>query len=138
MPDVSPVFPSLLTLAPLLGAAFGAGSITQLARLLAQADTPRARTAAAVSVAAGIAAVTVVALLTVTLRPEPAPALLLAAACVSGWSGPGILARLGAVIERRLGLAPAPGVFAPDASQEWAQEWAQNPAPSAEDGRGPA
>ncbi len=114
MSDSSPIPPSLLTLAPLLGAAFVAGGITQLARLLGQDQTPRARTVAALAVAAGIAALTVVALMTVTLRPDPAPALLLASACVTGWSGPGILARLGALIERRLGLSPSPALFAPD------------------------
>ncbi|OLV15449.1 hypothetical protein [Deinococcus marmoris] len=124
MSDSSPVPPSLLTLAPLLGAAFVAGGITQLARLLGQDQTPRARTVAALAVAAGIAALTVVALMTVTLRPDPAPALLLAAACVTGWSGPGILARLGALIERRLGLSPSPALFAPD------------PAPAEAEGRG--
>lgn len=116
MSDISPTSASLLTLAPLLGAAFVAGGITQLARLLGQDRTPRARAVVALAVAAGIAALTVVALMTVTLRPDPAPALLLAAACVTGWSGPGILARLGAVIERRLGLSPAPTVFGPDSS----------------------
>ena len=39
----------------------------------------------------------------------PTLLLLLAAACVTGWSGPGILTRLGGVIERRLGLAPLHG-----------------------------
>lgn len=126
MSDHSPVPLSLLTLAPLLGAAFVAGGVTQLARLLGQDTAPRARAALALAVAAGIAALTVVALMTVTLRPDPAPALLLAAACVTGWSGPGILARLGAVIERRLGLSPAPSIFAPD------------PAPDDPPGRGPA
>ncbi|GGL75151.1 hypothetical protein GCM10010840_11570 [Deinococcus aerolatus] len=125
MSDVSPVS-ALLVLAPLLGAAFVAGGITQLARLLGQSEPPRTRAVLALAVAAGIAALTVVALLTVTLRPEPAPALLLAAACVTGWSGPGILARLGAVIERRLGLSSTPSVFAPDAG------------PGEEAGRGPS
>ena len=114
MSDSSPVPASLLLLAPLLGAAFVAGGITQLARLLGQNETPRARAVAALAVAAGIAALTVVALMTVTLPPDPSPALLLAAACVTGWSGPGILARLGTVIERRLGLSPSPTVFGPE------------------------
>ncbi|CAM3581102.1 hypothetical protein [Deinococcus frigens] len=118
MPDSSAIPASLLILAPLLGAAFAAGSITQLARLLGQDETPRARATAALAVAAGIAALTVAALMTVTLRPDPAPALLLAAACVTGWSGPGILARLGAVIERRLGLSPSPTLFAPESAPD--------------------
>jgi hypothetical protein len=122
MSDISPVPPSLLSLAPLLGAALVAGSVTQLARLLGQSEPPRARAALALALAAGIAALTVVALMTVTLRPDPDPALLLAAACVTGWSGPGILARLGAVIESRLGLAPAPAVFAPEAGPEAQKE----------------
>ena len=126
MSDTVSFSSALLTLAPLLGATFVAGSVTQLARLLGQNETPRARAVAALAVAAGIAALTVAALMTVTLRPAPAPALLLAAACVTGWSGPGILARLGAVIERRLGLSPAPSVFAPD------------PVPDDPPGRGPA
>jgi hypothetical protein len=112
------VFASLLGLAPLLGAAFVAGGVTQLARLLAQNAAPRARTAAALAVAAGIAALTVVALLTAAVPQEAAPALLLAAACVTGWSGPGILARLGTVIERRLGLSPTPSVFAPEPPED--------------------
>lgn len=91
-------------LAPLLGTAFAAGAVTQLARLLARVALPRLRQVLALAMAAGIAALTVTALLTVLLRPPPAPALLLAAACVTGWSGPGILTRLGAMIERRLGL----------------------------------
>lgn len=118
MPDSSPFSSALLTLAPLLGAAFVAGGVTQLARLLGQDTAPRARAALALAVAAGIAALTVVALMTVTLRPDPAPALLLAAACVTGWSGPAVLARLGAVIERRLGLSPAPPLFGPDAAPD--------------------
>ncbi|GGO18907.1 hypothetical protein [Deinococcus humi] len=126
MSDSSPVPASLLILAPLLGAAFVAGGITQLARLLGQDETPRARAVAALAVAAGIAALTVVALMTVTLPPDPSPALLLAAACVTGWSGPGILARLGTVIERRLGLSPSPTVFGPE------------PGPDEREGRGPA
>lgn len=101
MSDLAP----LLDLFPLLGTAFGAGSVTQLARQLARPAPPRARRVLAHAAAAGIAALTVVALLTVLWRPAPAPALLLAAACVTGWSGPGILTRLGGVIERRLGLA---------------------------------
>lgn len=100
MSDAAP----LLNLLPLLSTAFGAGSVTQLARQLARTAPPRARRVLALAAAAGIAALTVVALLTVLWRPTPAPALLLAAACVTGWSGPGILTRLGAVIERRLGL----------------------------------
>ncbi|BDP42649.1 hypothetical protein DAETH_26180 [Deinococcus aetherius] len=101
MSDVAP----LLDLLPVLGIAFGAGGVTQLARQLARSDPPRARRVLALAAAAGIAALTVVALLTALLRPPPVPALLLAAACVTGWSGPGILTRLGGVIERRLGLA---------------------------------
>ncbi len=108
------VLVSLLGLAPLLGAAFAAGGVTQLARLLSQSTAPRARTAAALAVAAGIAALTVVALLTAAVPQGVAPALLLAAACVTGWSGPGILARLGTLIERRLGLTPTPSLFTPE------------------------
>lgn len=100
---------TLSTLAPLLGVAFAAGAVTQLARQLARPLAPGARQVLALAVAAGIAALTVVALLTVLLRPPPAPALLLAAACVTGWSGPGILTRLGALIERKLGLPGDPG-----------------------------
>ena len=99
---------TLSGLAPLLGVAFAAGAVTQLARQLARPFIPRLRQVLALAVAAGIAALTVVALLTVFLRPPPAPALLLAAACVTGWSGPGILTRLGALIERKLGLPGDP------------------------------
>lgn len=95
-------------LTPLLGVAFTAGAVTQLARQLARAVLPRLRQVAALSTAAGIAALTVTALLTVLVRPAPAPALLLAAACVTGWSGPGILSRLGGLVERKLGLPSAP------------------------------
>ncbi|WP_019586461.1 hypothetical protein [Deinococcus apachensis] len=95
-------------IAPLLGVAFAAGAVTQLARQLARVTLPRLRQVAALSMAAGIAALTVTALLTVFMRPAPAPALLLAAACVIGWSGPGILTRLSALIERKLGLPSVP------------------------------
>lgn len=99
--------PTPLTgLLPLLGSAFLAGAVTQLARQLARPAPPRARMVTALAAAAGIAALTVVALLTALLRPAPAPALLLAAACVTGWSGPGILTRLGTLLERKLGLPP--------------------------------
>ncbi|MEF2276890.1 hypothetical protein V3W47_01185 [Deinococcus sp. YIM 134068] len=101
----------LTDLLPLLATAFGAGAVTQLARLLSRPAPPPARRALALAVAAGIAAVTAVALLSVTvpLRSAPAPALLLAAACVTGWSGPGLLTRLGGLIERRLGLGGQEG-----------------------------
>lgn len=97
---------SLTELLPLLATAFGAGAVTQLARLLSRPVSPPARRVLALAVAAGIAALTAVALLSVTvpLRSGPAPALLLAAACVVGWSGPSLLTRLGGLIERRLGL----------------------------------
>lgn len=110
MPDVPPA-PSLLSLAPLLGAAFLAGSVTQLTRQLAGRHRPRLRPTAALSVAAGIAALTVVALMTVTLPQQAAPALQLAAACITGWSGPGLLTRLGSLLERRLGLNAGSGLF---------------------------
>ncbi|GGL97131.1 hypothetical protein [Deinococcus aerophilus] len=113
-----PVLASLLGLAPLLGAAFAAGGVTQLARLLAQNAPPHVRMAAALGVAAGIAALTVVALLTAAIPHGVDPALLLAAACVTGWSGPGILARLGTLIERRLGLTPTPSLFAPEPPED--------------------
>lgn len=113
---------SLSTLFPLLGTAFAAGAATQLARQLARPAPPRVRLVLALGVAAGIAALTVVALLTTVLRPPPAPALLLAAACVTGWSGPGILTRLGTLVERRLGagglLEPDPGPEIPPLGNE--------------------
>ncbi|MFC4640432.1 hypothetical protein [Deinococcus hohokamensis] len=107
MPPSVSSFSSLLALAPLLGAAFVAGSLTQLTRQLARPQVPALRPTAAQSTAAGIAALSVVALLSATISPAPAPALLLAAACVTGWSGPHILARLGGLIERQLGLVTA-------------------------------
>lgn len=107
----------------LLAPALLAGSVTQLARQLARPAAPPLRRLLALSAAAGIAALTVVALLSVFLKPAPAPALLLAAACITGWSGPGILSRLGTLIERKLGLPgdlsseasgnEAPGTYAP-------------------------
>ncbi|MFC4426809.1 hypothetical protein [Deinococcus navajonensis] len=107
MPSSVSFASSLLALAPLLGAAFVAGSLTQLTRQLARPQAPALRPTAALAVAAGIAALSVAALLSATLAPAPAPALLLAAACITGWSGPHILARLGSLIERQLGLGPA-------------------------------
>jgi len=92
------------SLLPVLGPALLAGALTQLARQLARPTAPPLRRLLALAAAAGIAALTVAALLSVWLRPPPAPALLLAAACITGWSGPGILTRLGALIERKLGL----------------------------------
>ncbi|EYB67152.1 hypothetical protein DEIPH_ctg051orf0067 [Deinococcus phoenicis] len=102
----------LAGLVPLFGGAFVAGAVTQLARQLARPAPPRARVVIARATCAGIAALTVAALLTVVVRPVPAAALLLAAACVTGWSGPGILTRLGTLVERKLGL---PG----DPQREW-------------------
>ena len=96
--------PSLLVWLPTLGAAFAAGAVTQLARQLARTQPPGLRATLALGVAAGIAALTVVALLSASVPTGTAPALLLAAACVTGWSGPGILARLGSLVERKLGL----------------------------------
>lgn len=103
MPLPSPLAPELTAL---MLVAFAAGSFTQLARQLAAPTSPTLRRTLALSVLGGIAALSVVALLSATLTPAPASALLLAAACVSGWSGPRLLTRLGALIERRLGLAP--------------------------------
>lgn len=120
MPDVFP--PPLLALAPLLGTALVAGSLTQLARRLALPDPPRLRPTLALSLAAGIAALTVTALL-LGLSRDPgtvSPAWLLAAACITGWSGPDILARLGQLIEKRLGLpaSPAPAGNVPQVPAE--------------------
>lgn len=113
-------FTSLLSL---LGPALVAGTLTQLARQLARPAAPPLRRLLALGGAAGIAALTVVALLSVFMKPPPVPALLLAAACITGWSGPGILSRLGALIERKLGLPgdlssevlgnEAPGTYVP-------------------------
>ncbi|GGL14673.1 hypothetical protein [Deinococcus radiotolerans] len=103
MPDPSPLTPTLRDLLPLLLLSFSAGSLTQLTRLLARPGRPRLRPTLALATAAGIAALTVSAL-TCAALPHPAPALLLALACVTGWSGPGILARLGGLVERQLGL----------------------------------
>lgn len=97
----SPIPPDVLGL---LVFAFGAGTLTQLARQLAQPTPLSLRRTLALGVLAGIAALSVVALLTATMSPAPAQALLLAAACISGWSGPSLLGRLGSVVERRLGL----------------------------------
>lgn len=97
-------FIPLTGLLPLLGSAFLAGAVTQLTRQLSRVTLPGPRRVVALVVAAGIAALTVAALLITLLRPAPGPALLLAAACVTGWSGPGILTRLGALIERQLGV----------------------------------
>lgn len=99
-----PNFPE--DLVPVLALAFAAGLVTQLARQLAQAVTPSVRRVLALAIAAGIAALTVVALLSALMSPPPAAAFLLASACVTGWSGPHILTRLGTLIERRLGLTP--------------------------------
>ncbi|WP_034385840.1 hypothetical protein [Deinococcus sp. YIM 77859] len=99
---------TLTGLLPVLGSTFLAGALTQLTRQLSRAAPLGARRVGALTAAAGIAALTVAALLTVLLRPAPTPALLLAAACVTGWSGPGILTRLGGVIERQLGVPGPP------------------------------
>lgn len=107
MPDPAPLPSSLLLWLPTLGAAFAAGTITQLARQLACPRPPGLRATLALGVAAGIAALTVVALLSAGAPAGATPSLLLAAACITGWSGPGILARLGQLVERRLGL-PVP------------------------------
>lgn len=103
MLDPSPLAPTLRDLLPLLLLSFSAGSLTQLTRLLARPGPPRLRPTLALAAAAGIAALTVTALTRAAL-PHPDPALLLALACVTGWSGPGILARLGGLVERQLGL----------------------------------
>ncbi|GAA5502085.1 hypothetical protein Dxin01_01824 [Deinococcus xinjiangensis] len=87
--------------------AFAAGASTQLARQLAAPTSPTLRRTFAFGVLGGIAAVSVVALLSASLTPSPSAALLLAAACISGWSGPKLLGRLGTLIERRLGLSSA-------------------------------
>lgn len=108
MPDADLFAPVPLHWWLLVGATFGAGLVTQVARLLSRAKAPGARATLALGVCAGIAAITVVALLSVTLPQPASPAILLAAACVTGWSGPGILGRLGGLIERRLGLTGAP------------------------------
>ncbi|MEW6421862.1 MAG: hypothetical protein AB1511_09075 [Deinococcota bacterium] len=92
-------------LAPLLGGTFIAGVLTQLVRQLARSTPPQVRVVIALAVAGGIAALTVTALMTGVMRPVPSPALLLAAACMSGWSGPRILTQLGTLLERKLGLA---------------------------------
>lgn len=102
MPDPSHLAPTLRDLLPLL-LSFTAGSLTQLTRLLSRPGAPRLRPTLALSAAAGIAALTVGALTSAAL-PRPEPSLLLALACVTGWSGPGILARLSGVVERQLGL----------------------------------
>ncbi|GAA5533517.1 hypothetical protein [Deinococcus aluminii] len=115
-------------LLPLLASAFVAGAVTQLARQLARSAPPRARVVTALATAAGIAALTVTALLTVFMRPAPAPALLLAAACVTGWSGPGILTRLGTLLERKLGL---PG----DLAREWPRNETRRTDPGRADGQ---
>lgn len=110
MPDTilppSLVAPALLALAPTLGAAFLAGAITQLARQLAHTHLLPARAISALAVVGGIAALTVIALLSTLPQAQP-PELLLAAACITGWSGPKILTRLGSLLERRLGLGGA-------------------------------
>ncbi|WP_146160603.1 hypothetical protein [Deinococcus arcticus] len=106
MPDPSSLPPALSTLAPLLLLAFAAGSFTQLTRVLSRPGRQSARRTAAQALAAGVAALTVSALLSAALPSPVAPALLLAAACVTGWSGPAILARLGVLMERQLGLRP--------------------------------
>ncbi len=102
MPFSSPFAPELL--AQVL-VAFAAGSFTQLARQLAAPSSPTVRRTLALAALGGIAALSVVALLSASLTPAPAPALLLAAGCISGWSGPSLLGRLGTLIERRLGLS---------------------------------
>ena len=117
MSDAAPPTSALLLWLPTLATAFTAGTVTQLARQLAAPGTLRLRTTVALAVAAGIAALSVVALLAVTLPAQTSPALLLAAACVTGWSGPGILARLGSVVERRLGLPGTTQPFDPPADQ---------------------
>ncbi len=132
MPDV--LSPPLLALAPLLGTALVAGSLTQLARRLALPDAPRLRPTLALSLAAGIAALTVTALL-LGLSRDPgsvSPAWLLAAACITGWSGPDILARLGQLIEKRLGLPATPPL--PDPTAGNVPQVPAAPAPGAENG----
>lgn len=113
MSDVAPLTSTLLQWVPTLATAFVAGTITQLARQLAVPGALRLRPTLALAVAAGIAALSAVALLAVTLPDGASPALLLAAACVTGWSGPGLLARLGTLVERRLGLPGATQPFDP-------------------------
>ncbi|WP_309570423.1 hypothetical protein [Deinococcus sp.] len=115
MSDAAPPTSALLLWLPTLATAFTAGTITQLARQLATPGTLRLRTTLALAVAAGIAALSVVALLAVTIPADTSPALLLAAACVTGWSGPSILGRLGSLIERRLGLPSTTQPFDPPA-----------------------
>lgn len=101
---------ALLALAPLLTATFLAGSLTQLTRQCARPKAPALRLALAQAAAAGIAALSVSALLSAALSPVPEPALLLAFACATGWSGPRILGRLGSLTEKWLGLhSPTPG-----------------------------
>ncbi|GHF39782.1 hypothetical protein HNQ07_001693 [Deinococcus metalli] len=118
MSDVAPPTFALLQWLPTLATAFAAGTVTQLARQLAAPGPLRVRSTVALAVAAGIAALSVVALLAVTLPTGTSAALLLAAACVTGWSGPGILARLGQLVERRLGLPATPQPFDPPADRQ--------------------
>lgn len=94
---------SLRPLLPLLAAAFVSGAGMQLLRLLTWRAPPRLRVLLARLAAAGMAALLVAGLLK-ALQPGTAPALLLAAACLSGWSGPGLLTRLEALLAERLGL----------------------------------
>lgn len=123
---------ALLALAPLLIAAFLAGSLTQLTRQFARPKAPALRPALAQAVAAGIAALSVSALLSATLSPAPAPALLLAFACVTGWSGPRILGRLGSLLEKWLGL-PGTDAHCPDhAPAADAGAWAELEGPPAD------
>ncbi|MFC3832290.1 MULTISPECIES: hypothetical protein [Deinococcus] len=113
MSDAAPLTSALLQWLPALATAFVAGTVTQLARQLAAPGALHLRSTLALAVAAGIAALSAVALLAVTLPDGASPALLLAAACVTGWSGPGLLSRLGMLVERRLGLPGASQPFDP-------------------------
>lgn len=110
MSDIAPTA-TLTDLLPVLTLAFGTGGVTQLTRQLAKPTAPRARTTIALTIAAGLAALTVVALLNASLKANADPALLLAASCISGWTGPSLLSRLGSLIERRLGLGTQASVF---------------------------
>lgn len=96
--DLSPVHLKLLALA------FALACAAQLARLLAAPRPVPLRRVLAQTLGAGLAAVATDTLLLAWFAVGQAP--LLAVGLVVGWAGPGVLARLAAVIEGHYGLRP--------------------------------
>lgn len=86
----------------LLLAAFAAACLAQLARQLMKDTLPRPRRVLAAILGAGLAGLTAGALVLEGFRAGLP--LLLAVGTVVGWSGAGVLAALGDVLEGQLGF----------------------------------